>query len=403
MNRRLQLRHLLARQWVIFTVTLFSGFALLAVLLSFMLEDSFIDQRLDDVASSQRFDAHPLPAQFSRYPLDQAPLELQQNMHNASIGSIREFRMDSGQYLHVRLSENESGERFFLAYDVSDQLFVNTALQNVWPLLLSIIVLLAALAWYLANRFSRHVAEHARTLILQLGACDDVATMQQLAQSQTVFEFAELARLNAEALQRHVDSLNREKETLAFLSHELRTPMQSIQNSVDLLESQRDHRAAFERLQRASRRLQRAAHSILWLASNSKRTTTEPCAVRSILASLINEFSSLAATRQQHMICQADDIDWPMPTEIIETVIANVLLNAIQHGDSGEIHIALTSEALTIRNPAASVANNEGFGLGLQIVQRLLEAFGFGLRYQHDNGVVEIRIAADTVDIDICY
>lgn len=403
MNQRLQLRHLLARQWVIFTVTLFSGFALLAVLLSFMLEDSFIDQRLDDVASSQRFDAQPLPTQFSRYPLDQAPLELQQNMDKASIGSIREFRMDNGRYLHVRLSENESGERFFLAYDVSDQLFVNTALHRTWPLLLSIVLLLAALAWYLANRFSRQVAEHARTLIQQLGACDDVATMRALAQSQTVFEFAELARLNAEALQRHVDSLNREKETLAFLSHELRTPMQSIQNSVDLLNHQRDHQAAFERLQRASRRLQRAAHSILWLASSSKRATTKPCAVQPILASLINEFSSLATTRQQQMICQAEDTDWPMPTEIIETVIANVLLNAIQHGDSGEIHIALTTEALTIRNPAASVANNEGFGLGLQIVQRLLQPFAFGLSYQHDNGVVEIRIAADIVDIDICY
>lgn len=402
MNSRPQLRHLLARQWVIFTVMLFSGVALLAVLLSFMLEDSFIDQRLDDVASAQRFDQRALPAHFSLYPVDQAPPEWQQRMSDASVGSIREFRLNNGQYLHVRLSEETDGNRFFLAYDVSEQLFVNTALSKTWPVLLSMAVLLAVLAWYLANRFSRQVANQVRTLIQRLGDCDDVAAMQQLAEAQPVAEFAELARLNAEALQRHVDSLNREKETLAFLSHELRTPMQSIRNSLDLLDNNRHHVAAFERLQRAARRLQRAAHSILWLAASTQSKPAEPCAVKPILSELVNELSPLAATRQQQLLCTMESAYWLIPAEMMETIFANLLLNAIQHGDPGEIHVRLTRDTLTISNPTSSLPYRDGFGLGLQIVQRLLQHVDCTMQYQQNDSIVELRLSTRP-DIELCY
>lgn len=401
MIRRRQLRHILARQWVLFTVVLFSGFALLTILLLFMLEDSFIDQRLNDVASAQRVAPHPLPPQFIRYAVDQAPVEWQQRLQHTSVGSIREFRVSNGQYLHVRHSVQDNGERFYLAYDVSNQLFVNSALQRAWPVLVLLVLLLTLLALALAYRFSRQVAEQSRSLIQQLGECDDVAAMRALAQQQLIAEFAEMATLNAIALQRHVDSLNREKSTLAFLSHELRTPMQSIETSVNLLSADRSHPAALERLQRAARRLQRAANSILWLARDSQPTHQECCEVLPILTNLLEEFRPLAAVREQPLQTALQEVRWSMPLAVAETVIANVLLNAIQHGDSGSISIQLSPHSLTIRNPASTETHSEGFGLGLQIVQRLLQPFGYNLQFQRQHDEVEVRIAAS--DIDLCY
>ena len=62
-----RLRAVLARQWIGFGLLLFAGFAALALVALWMLEDSFIDARLRDVGGGVRsLDAAPaLPPGFA--------------------------------------------------------------------------------------------------------------------------------------------------------------------------------------------------------------------------------------------------------------------------------------------------------------------------------------------------
>ena len=72
---------------------------------------------------------------------------------------------------------------------------------------------------------------------------------------------------------------------------------------------------------------------------------------------------------------------WRAPWEVVETLLANLLLNAIQHGGGGEIAVAADRDRLTLRNPPAA-ADAPGFGLGLDIAQRLAARIGWQLTLQ---------------------
>ncbi len=62
-----------------------------------------------------------------------------------------------------------------------------------------------------------------------------------------------------------------------------------------------------------------------------------------------------------------------MPYEIAETIIANALLNAVQHGGVGTVEIEIDDSGLTVTNPLREFGSERGFGLGLKVACRLAE------------------------------
>ena len=107
---------------------------------------------------------------------------------------------------------------------------------------------------------------------------------------------------------------------------------------------------------------------------------------------LVDEFGPLAATRGQTLSFRAEDPRaWPLPPEVAETVLANLLLNAIQHGGPGEIAIDLQQARLRLRNSTAA-SSGDGAGLGLRLVERILGRIGLVLRFSREAGVVTVAV-----------
>ena len=78
----------------------------------------------------------------------------------------------------------------------------------------------------------------------------------------------------------------------------------------------------------------------------------------------------------------APGLYWEAPWDVVETLLANLLLNAVQHGGEGTIVLEADDDGLVLRNPPqpADAANGpSGFGLGLRIVQRLAERIGWNV------------------------
>lgn len=400
MTRKRSLARVLARQWVVFGLLLFAGFAVMSVLTLFVLEDSFIDRRIRDVAQeiSARGPASALPARFERLSPELAPPAMAARMHGLRDGAIREFRLPDGRYVHVLVGRDPQGRRYLLSYDVSDQLNVNAALAQGWPWLLLAGAALALLAYGLARRFVGRVSRQARDLLSRVGEAEGPQRLQALAAEEDILEFSELARLSAEAWDKRLAALERERQTLAFLAHELRTPLQSARTSLALLDVDRGNALAWQRLARAQDRLARASHAILWLGTAGPVPDARS-PVAPVLDALLSEFAPLAANRRQVVsVGIGDDASWPMPPEVIETVLANLLLNAIQHGGAGDIALALDDRGLRLANPAADGSDAAGFGLGLALVQRLLERFGWRLERNGTSGHV-VRVGpADAVE-----
>lgn len=385
MNRRRSLARVLAGQWIVFGLSLLAGFALVSLLLLYMLEDAFIDRQLREASRTvaEAPQAASLSSRFEWVRDDAAPPMLRQRMHGLRDGAIREFRLDDGRYVHVMASRDGEGQRVLVSYDVSDQLNVNAALAQGWPWLLLACAALALMAYVLARRFVGGVSRQAADLLARVVDADGPAQLQALAATQEIREFSELARLSAEAWESRLSALKRERETLAFLAHELRTPLQSARTSLALLNADRGNAQAWQRLQRAQDRLARASHAALWLGTAGPSSAGAGCGVAPVLASLMAEFEPLAEAKLQHFVpAIAAQVHWPMPEEVVETVLANLLLNAIQHGGPGGIAVRLEEGGLRLSNPRADAAAESGFGLGQALVQRLLERFGWALRLE---------------------
>jgi len=398
MLRRRSLRRVLAAQWIGFTLALAALFVVLTVLLLYVLEDSFIDRRLRDTAARiERLDELPaLPDRYSVHPEARLPAELRVRLRDASIGAIREFRRGDGRYVHVLWTRTADGTAYALVYDATDDLTVNAGIARAWPYLLPLFALLALAAYALARRFTGRVARKASHLLEQLRSAPDPAALRHYADAEAIREFSELARLSADAWDARLAALERERTTLAFLAHELRTPLQSARTSLALLEDDRGNVAAFARLQRALARLTRASNSLLWLASGAAPAAGETTAMAELLGELVAEFQPLAAAREQRFALHvAEGSLWPLRRDAAETLFANLLLNAVQHGSAGVVRIEIEADAVQIHNPCAEPGEGGGFGLGLQIVQRLAERCGLRLRIDSDVGGRTVRVERD--------
>lgn len=385
MRRKRHLREVLGRQWVVFALVLFAGFFAMTVLLAYMLEDRLIDARLRDVGRDLTLQSRAaLPAGFMLLERTRAGGVLRERTEDQPLDSIREFRMPDGRYVHVLAMRDPQAVEVLLVHDATGQLAVNAALRRAWPWLLLIAATLALCAWALARRFVARISGQAMNLVVRFGEAEGPEDLHTLADTHAIFEFGELARLNAKVWEARQTVLDRERETLAFLAHELRTPLQSARTSLALLEKRQapgryDNNPAWQRLHRAVNRLARASHAVLWLGDGQGETPA-PCRPIPLLQTLIEEFAPLAAAKGQSLIGPSGpDVAWPMPEEVAETVLTNLLLNAIQHGSEGEIRIQAHGARLCIDNPLPAHPTPSGFGVGQQLAKRLLERFGGSL------------------------
>jgi len=398
--RQRSLKRVLTSQWIAFTLALSILFFAVVVLLLFILEDAFIDRRLKDVASAfTDLDTPPaLPSQFSYFRMSTLPDDIRLRLHGDRVGRIEEFWRTNGRYVHVLLARTREGAPFVLLYDVTDELTVTSGIQRSLPYVLPLLVVLALCAYGVAGAFVNRVGRQARRMVEQVRASPDPESLRGLAEREPIQELSELARLNAEVWADKLAAVERERNTLAFLGHELRTPLQSARTSLTLLQDERANPEAWHRLRRAVSRLIRASNSILWLSSESTPPAAETAAVGQILAELLEEFSPLAQTKEQVFDLHVEpELTWPLPGDAVETVLANLLLNAIQHGTAGVISIQATRDALTITNPTSSQHEAGGFGIGLQVVQRLVDRFGWEMScdvYEAQSATRTIRMYA---------
>lgn len=376
-------------QWALFAGALLLGLCTLAAVALFVLEDSFIDARLLAAESALAGGREPLP-QVELWRLTEFPERQQERLAGLKPGALREFRLDQSRYLHLRaLAPDAEGPRF-LVLQAQDELRVTDGLWRAAPVLALLLLLLLLHAAWLSRRFVGRIETAAGGLLLALERDPGADALRAAADAQPVQEFQRFGHALAEALDARLAALKREEDTLRFLAHELRTPLQSARLAVEAVAVGLAP-AAEARLRRALQRLERASAAVLWLGESTPAVDTLPLAP--ILRALAEEFAPLAERRRQRIeIVLAVAPDWPLPLAAIEAVLGNLLLNAIQHGGPGCIRVSSDGGSLVLRNALGESDPSPGFGLGLELARRLLARIGWGLRLQSDGAEVVLRI-----------
>lgn len=378
------LKRVLGLQWALFGGALLLSLCALAAVALYVLEDSFIDARLLAAERALAGEREPLP-QVQLWRLDAFPAAKREHLAALRPGALREFRLDQDRYVHLRaLAADDEGPRF-LVFDAQEDMRVSEALWRAAPVLAVLLVLLLLHAAWLARRFVGRIEGAASGLLRALEREPSAAALRAAADSQPVAEFQRFGHALADALEARLAALKREEETLRFLAHELRTPLQSARLAVESLGEQTEAPAQ-ARLRRALQRLERASAVVLWLGEATP--VAEALDVGAILSTLGDEFAPLATVRGQRIALVEDaQVRWALPRAGIEAVLGNLLINAIQHGAPGVIEIHLASERIALRNAILAGESQSGFGLGLELTRRLLAKIEWTLeaRFGHES------------------
>jgi signal transduction histidine kinase len=190
----------------------------------------------------------------------------------------------------------------------------------------------------------------------------------------------------------------REQAFTEDASHELRTPLATAMSSLDLIAEDASlsdkSRRRLVRARSAAARMHELIESLLLFAreqASEQAVTPVTPVVREAIAM---QEALFAATAQAPAIVfdAHNEYQANAPASMLLSVINNLLRNALEHGGDARIDIALEGDCLSIRDHGRGIApaalsrlfdrrfrgeHSRGQGLGLYLVKRISERFGW--------------------------
>jgi signal transduction histidine kinase len=205
-------------------------------------------------------------------------------------------------------------------------------------------------------------------------------------------------------LRRNQSFVEREHAFIAISSHELRTPIAVIAGASELVLDQADVPSAARnqvaRIHRTARKVEQLISLLLTLAKDPSRLadSSDRVALDQLLPEIVEDHRHLTRDKDLTLVLEAmPSCDIVAPLTIVQAAIGNLLRNAIENSDRGEIRISLQADAtVVIEDPGHGMSPEEiseiyarlargggrdGGGIGLELISRLCEHLGWKLAF----------------------
>jgi len=312
----------------------------------------------------------------------------------------------------VGLVSDRGGQRLYLVFDRSGV----GRLATVFGLLpLAMVLLVLYLSTWLAFRASRRAFSPVIALARQVRGLDPAAPDPALLDpARLPRDVDDEVRELADALARYAQRLNefveRERNFTRDASHELRSPLTVIQMAAGMLGADTGlsdaSRRSVARIERAARDMEELTSAFLLLARESQTgLPLEATCVNDVLADELERARLLAAGKPiEARLGATHRLHVDAPEKVLAVLLGNLLRNAFSYTDGGEVTVDVGAASVVIRDTGVGIAPGQvdamyqpfvrgdagrrgGHGVGLTIVRRLSDRFGWPVVIESSPGV----------------
>jgi signal transduction histidine kinase len=297
---------------------------------------------------------------------------------------------------------------FFLAYDIAEERESQNRLKMALVILVGLLTVLSLLVgWWSASRVISPLTELARRL-KQSGRN---SSPELLTAHFADDEVGQLANALDDYAKRLTEVVQRDREFNADVSHELRTPLAVIRGAVELLLSrpQLDDktRARLERIQRAEQQCTDLISALLLLSRNERGHGAAD--VGRIAEQLLDAHRAQIGGKPLQLRLEGErGLAVDAPEAAVAVALGNLIGNAVKYTAQGDVVVRMLREAVQVEDSGPGLTpedaarlfergyrgthaeHSQGGGIGLSIVRRLCDLYGWNVRVVPGNerGVV---------------
>lgn len=378
----------------------------ICVLVAYVIEDQVLDNLLADEARymEQRFRAS---GEIPRPRLPYIELYSDSNPPPAGVlaalpedATKAEWFSDGERHFHLRRFSLNSGTSPILAAEVSRLLTVSRQSGELLWLLFAALLATSALALWLAYRLS------SRTVRPVIALAEEIKDRQRgdaplsLPSSSARDEIGFLARTLEKSFNQLKLALRRESEFTRDVSHELRTAITIVKNTLALSHRRQLSPQETEELRATVETMENTISALLALA-RAESVEQRPFDLRPLLENRILALHCRVPERQFQVRLEMPD-SYPVVgnSHLATLLIDNLLNNAARHASRPQLHIRENGYALVFENPIGEPFDtdisllpgekseqSEGMGQGLYLIRRILTALNWRFAVECNNGL----------------
>ena len=324
------------------------------------------------------------------------------------IHSIQGKNADGSPFAYKLAVRKTPNEWFFLAYDMTQATRGEAQFNRAIYISVVFFTLLSLLVgWWAASRVMSPVSELAARLRAYRGSSNP----KPLATHFPEDEVGELAKALDDYSARLTEVVQRDREFNADVSHELRTPLAVIRGATELLLNRPDLDGKFEqrllRIQRAEQQCTDLIGSLLLLSRNERGQGNT--LVARVAEQLLDASRAQLGGKPIVLRMEGESgLTVDAPESAVSVALGNLVGNAVKYTLEGEVLVKLLADSVEVIDSGPGLSpedaarlfergyrgthagHSQGGGIGLSIVSRLCELYGWqvGVRPGPERGVI---------------
>jgi signal transduction histidine kinase len=408
MRYRRRLRSRIIISFALFGLGLTALFATATIYLRFRLEDQLINNNLQrQLRNFVEFKReHPEPEALWRVSQFDASIYSERKFGNVpfayqnytnGVYDIEDVGPEGKQRPFKLAAYKDADYWAFLRFDISAQKLSERQLLTILGAsVFAFAILSIVIGFWLSARVMSPVVDLAR----RVRAMSQAGRPEPLKTHFANDEVGQVAAALDDYSSRLTELVERDREFNADVSHELRTPLAVIASTTELLQGSPDLtdklRERLKRIERAVRQSTELTDALLLLSRRERQAPTdgESTDVVRVVEQVVDvQRPHLGNKPVQVRVEVEEPLATAAPSSVVSVAIGNLVGNAFKYTQSGEVVVTVGHGRVSVEDTGPGIAPEDaeklfergvrgtsagkGAGLGLAIVRRLCELYGW--------------------------